>query len=153
MIETSPTDRVPVLIAGGGPVGLTLALTLAQQGVQALLVERDPSTTTHPKMDITNGRSMELYRRLGIADELRKVAVPEENPFDVTELTSAAVDRGVPLTVVDVRDAPTRKLYERDLVLIRPDQHVAWRGDHSPADATTVIDKVRGAVGTAVRTS
>ncbi|WP_285033413.1 FAD-dependent monooxygenase [Mycolicibacterium sp. lyk4-40-TYG-92] len=87
MIETSPTDRVPVLIAGGGPVGLTLALTLAQQGVQALLVERNPATTTHPKMDITNGRSMELYRRLGIADELRKVAVPEENPFDVAWVT------------------------------------------------------------------
>ncbi|WP_061001128.1 FAD-dependent monooxygenase [Mycolicibacterium mucogenicum] len=87
MIEPSPLDRVPVLIAGGGPVGLTLALTLARQGVPALLVERNPSTTTHPKMDITNGRSMELYRQLGIADDLRKVAVPEDNPFDVAWVT------------------------------------------------------------------
>jgi len=80
-------EQVPVLIAGGGPVGLTLALTLAQHGMAAMLVERNPSTTTHPKMDITNGRSMELFRHLGVADELRTVAVPEEHGFDVSWVT------------------------------------------------------------------
>jgi 2-polyprenyl-6-methoxyphenol hydroxylase-like FAD-dependent oxidoreductase len=84
--ELTP-EQVPVLIAGSGPVGLTLALTLAQHGVAAILVERNPSTTTHPKMDITNGRSMELFRHLGVADELRKVAVPEDHPFDVLWVT------------------------------------------------------------------
>jgi 2-polyprenyl-6-methoxyphenol hydroxylase-like FAD-dependent oxidoreductase len=84
---SSSLDETPVLIVGGGPVGLTLALTLAQQGVAAILVERNPSTTTHPKMDITNGRSMELFRQLGVADELRKVAVPEDHPFDVSWVT------------------------------------------------------------------
>jgi 2-polyprenyl-6-methoxyphenol hydroxylase-like FAD-dependent oxidoreductase len=83
----SSTEQVPVLIAGAGPVGLTLALTLAQHGVAAMVVERNPSTTTHPKMDITNGRSMELFRHLGIADELRKVAVPEDHGFDVSWVT------------------------------------------------------------------
>jgi 2-polyprenyl-6-methoxyphenol hydroxylase-like FAD-dependent oxidoreductase len=83
----SNVELVPVLIAGGGPVGLTLALTLAQHGVPAMLVERNRSTTTHPKMDITNGRSMELFRHLGVADELRKVAVPEDHPFDVSWVT------------------------------------------------------------------
>jgi 2-polyprenyl-6-methoxyphenol hydroxylase-like FAD-dependent oxidoreductase len=83
----SRAEQVPVLIAGGGPVGLTLALTLAQHAVAAMLVERNPSTTTHPKMDITNGRSMELFRHLGVADELRKVAVPEDHPFDVSWVT------------------------------------------------------------------
>ena len=83
----STAEQVPVLIAGGGPVGLTLALTLAHHGVPAMLVERNPSTTTHPKMDITNGRSMELFRHLGVADELRKVAVPEDHPFDVSWVT------------------------------------------------------------------
>jgi 2-polyprenyl-6-methoxyphenol hydroxylase-like FAD-dependent oxidoreductase len=63
-------------------------LTLAQHGVAAILVERNPSTTTHPKMDITNGRSMELFRHLGVADELRKIAVPEDHPFDVSWVTS-----------------------------------------------------------------
>jgi 2-polyprenyl-6-methoxyphenol hydroxylase-like FAD-dependent oxidoreductase len=85
---------IPVLIAGGGPVGMTLARTLASFGVRCLLVERNPSTTRHPKMDITNGRSMELFRRLGLADKLRAVAVPEENNFDVSWITSLAREKG-----------------------------------------------------------
>src|ERR671934_2735481 len=78
---------VPVLIAGGGPVGMTLACELARRGVACLLVERNPTTTRHPKMDITNARSMELFRRLGLVDALRAVAVPEANNFDVSWIT------------------------------------------------------------------
>jgi hypothetical protein len=44
-----------------------------------------------------------------------------------------------------VRDEKARRLYERDLVLVRPDQHVAWRGSQAPDDALAVIDRVRGA--------
>ncbi|WP_225729423.1 MULTISPECIES: FAD-dependent monooxygenase [unclassified Nocardia] len=84
---TTDIEQIPVLIAGGGPVGLVLALTLARHGVAAMLVERNPSTTTHPKMDITNGRSMELFRQLGVADEIREVAVPEDHSFDVSWVT------------------------------------------------------------------
>jgi 2-polyprenyl-6-methoxyphenol hydroxylase-like FAD-dependent oxidoreductase len=80
--------EVPVLIAGGGPVGMTLARDLALRGVACMLVERNAATTRHPKMDITNGRSMELFRRLGLAPALRAVAVPEENNFDVSWITS-----------------------------------------------------------------
>ena len=86
--------QVPVLIAGGGPVGMTLARTLAHLGVRCLMVERNGSTTRHPKMDITNGRSMELFRRLGLADRLRAVAVPEANNFDVSWITSLAREQG-----------------------------------------------------------
>ena len=78
----------PVLIAGGGPVGMTLALELARYGVRSILVEQNPTTTRHPKMDITNGRSMELFRRLGVVDRLRAVGVPQDNPFDVSWVTS-----------------------------------------------------------------
>lgn len=67
---------------------MTLARTLASFGVRCLLVERQASTTRHPKMDITNGRSMELFRRLGLVDQLRAVAVPEENNFDVAWITT-----------------------------------------------------------------
>ncbi len=77
-----------MLIAGGGPIGMTLALELASHGVRSILVERNPTTTRHPKMDLTNGRSMELYRRLGLADRLRKVAVPEDHVFDIVWATS-----------------------------------------------------------------
>ena len=80
----------PVVIAGGGPVGMTLALVLARLGTRCLLVERNPATTRHPKMDITNARSMEIFRRLGLAEALRAVAVPEANPFDVAWITTLA---------------------------------------------------------------
>jgi 2-polyprenyl-6-methoxyphenol hydroxylase-like FAD-dependent oxidoreductase len=55
-----------------------------------MLVERNETTTRHPKMDITNARSMELFRRMGIAEELRAVAVAEDHPFDVSWITSFA---------------------------------------------------------------
>lgn len=77
------TIEVPVLIAGGGPVGLTLAAELAHYGVQSLLVERNPGTTRHPKMDLTNGRAMDLFRRIGLADRLRAAGVPQDSNYDI----------------------------------------------------------------------
>src|SRR5918992_152367 len=79
-----------VLVAGGGPVGLTLAIVLGRFGIKTIVVERNAATTQHPKMDITNGRSMELFRKLGLIDALRKAAVPEDHPFDVSWVTSMA---------------------------------------------------------------
>ena len=79
-----------MLVAGGGPVGLTLARVLGQLGVHTLLVEREIHPTRHPKMDITNARSMELFRRYGLEQALRDVAVPEANCFDVSWITSLA---------------------------------------------------------------
>jgi 2-polyprenyl-6-methoxyphenol hydroxylase-like FAD-dependent oxidoreductase len=52
---------------------------------------------------------------------------------------------GIPLTVVDIDDADIAALYERRLVLVRPDGHVAWRADEPPTDARRVADSVRGA--------
>ena len=83
-------DEPPILIAGGGPVGMTLALVLARLGVRCILAERNLETTRHPKMDITNVRSMELFRRYGLAQALRAVAVPEANNFDVAWVTTMA---------------------------------------------------------------
>ncbi|MFK8025451.1 MAG: FAD-dependent monooxygenase, partial [Ilumatobacter sp.] len=80
---TSETNTTPVLIAGGGPVGLMLALELDHRGIDAILIEQNPTTTRHPKMDITNGRSMEMFRRLGVIDDLRAAAVPEHHPMSV----------------------------------------------------------------------
>jgi 2-polyprenyl-6-methoxyphenol hydroxylase-like FAD-dependent oxidoreductase len=81
---------VPVLIAGGGPVGMTLANVLAHFGIRSMLVEKNATTTRHPKMDITNSRSMELFRRFGLSGALRNVAVPEDHPLDVAWITSLA---------------------------------------------------------------
>ncbi|MET0545825.1 MAG: FAD-dependent monooxygenase [Caulobacterales bacterium] len=83
-------ERIPVLISGGGPVGMTLALELARYGVRSVLVERNPTTTRHPKMDLTNGRSMELFKRLGLMKNLRAAGVPADNPFDISWITTLA---------------------------------------------------------------
>jgi hypothetical protein len=63
----------------------------------------------------------------------------------VTGIVEAAAQRSVPLTVVDVKAPEARELYRRKLVLVRPDQHVAWRGDEEPAAPLNLIDLIRGA--------
>jgi 2-polyprenyl-6-methoxyphenol hydroxylase-like FAD-dependent oxidoreductase len=69
--------------------------------------------------------------------------------IDVTSLTTAASQQGVPLRVVDIDHSAAASLYESRLVLVRPDGHVAWRGDGLPADAANLVDYVRGAAATA----
>ena len=66
-------------------------------------------------------------------------------PVDASALAEAAAARGVPLHVQDIRDEAIAAVYERRLVLVRPDGHVAWRGDALPDGADAVIDRVRGA--------
>jgi len=51
----------------------------------------------------------------------------------------------VPLDILDVADAATRDLYGADLVLVRPDQHIAWRGANSPGDVSAIVARVIGA--------
>lgn len=79
-----------VLIAGGGPVGLVTALELNRQGIKTILVERNLTTTQHPKMDITNGRSAEIFRRLGVLEDARRQAVPEDHPMTVVWCSKAS---------------------------------------------------------------
>lgn len=81
------TIETEVMIAGAGPVGLTLGLALAHRGVSCLAAERNESTSRHPKMDVTNCRSMEIFRRLGLADRLREAGVPAEHNMDVVWVT------------------------------------------------------------------
>ncbi len=64
---------------------------------------------------------------------------------DVSVLTTAAKKAGVPLKVVSLDEPGVRVAYERPLVLVRPDGHVAWRGNSTPADAGEIVDRVRGA--------
>lgn len=56
---------IPVVIVGGGPVGLTLSNILGKNDVQHVLLEKNETTSKWPKAILTNTRSMELYRRLG----------------------------------------------------------------------------------------
>ena len=72
------------------------------------------------------------------------VLVRFDKTLAVRELEEAAARAGVPLTVVDLDDDRARTLYERKLVLVRPDGHVAWRADALPEDADALVDIVRG---------
>lgn len=88
---------------------------------------------------MANRRS--LFDRFGVGFTLLRFT----DKADGGALADAARRRGVPLDVVDVLDADARDLYGRDLALIRPDQHVCWRGDRLPADCAAWIAKVVGA--------
>ena len=77
-----------VMIAGGGPVGLTLALALSRFGIRCQIAEANPTTTTSPKLDITNCRSMELFGTCGVADRLRDSAVLRNHNMDVSWITT-----------------------------------------------------------------
>ena len=80
-------DTTPVLISGGGPVGLVLAMELAGRGVRSILVNTEPTTAVHPQGNTHNARTMEHYRRLGIADRVRAVGLPQDLTTDVIYLT------------------------------------------------------------------
>jgi 2-polyprenyl-6-methoxyphenol hydroxylase-like FAD-dependent oxidoreductase len=67
-----------------------------------------------------------------------------DSALDAAALERAARDRGVPLKVLDI-ERPATAIFDGALVLSRPDQHVAWRGDSLPADPLALIDRVRGA--------
>lgn len=75
-------ERTDVLVVGAGPVGALLALELARHGVSSVLVDRAATASRHPKMDFLNGRTMELLRRHGLADEIRRRGVGAEYAFD-----------------------------------------------------------------------
>jgi len=92
-----------------------------------------------PHLWCEGGRS--LYDAMGPEFTLLRF----DSAIDVAALEAAARTRGVPLKVLDLEQQNTAIFYGGGLVLSRPDQHVAWRGNHLPADPLEVIDRVRGA--------
>jgi hypothetical protein len=93
-----------------------------------------------PHVTLADGRStLDLYGRGFVLARFGKDAP------DGGEIAGAAKARGVPLRTVTIDEPEAAHIYERKLVLVRPDGHVAWRGDRPPADAFGVIDRVRGA--------
>jgi len=65
--------RVPILIIGGGPTGLTLANLLLDSGIEAIVVEADADTCDHPQAHALNRRSLEIMRSIGLDDSIREV--------------------------------------------------------------------------------
>jgi 2-polyprenyl-6-methoxyphenol hydroxylase-like FAD-dependent oxidoreductase len=77
-----------VIIVGAGPVGLTLAIDLGKRGIACVLVEQKAEPQFLPKMERCNARTMEIFRRLGLADRIRAAGMPEDVPLDVQIIRS-----------------------------------------------------------------
>ncbi len=92
-----------------------------------------------PHVWLRDGRS--LYDAMGPWFTLLRL----DRSVAVTSLVEAAAHRALPLAVLDVDAEGAQPLYTRKLVLARPDQHVAWRGDAVPDDPLALVDRVRGA--------
>jgi 2-polyprenyl-6-methoxyphenol hydroxylase-like FAD-dependent oxidoreductase len=70
-------EHVPILVVGGSLVGLSTALFLADRGVRSLTVERHPGTAIHPRAAMFNQRTIELYRSVGLEQEVAEAAAHE----------------------------------------------------------------------------
>jgi hypothetical protein len=92
-----------------------------------------------PHFWLGDGRS--LYDAIGDGFSLLRF----DSTIDVSGIESAALDRGVPLKTIDVTRAEAGVPYREKLILSRPDQHIAWRGDEVPADPKLLIDRIVGA--------
>ena len=92
MPSPNPTSSldVDVLVAGGGPCGLMLAIELGRRGVRCLVVDAKPGTAFNPQANATQARTMEHFRRLGFAHEIRALGLPADHPTDIAYFTRYA---------------------------------------------------------------
>jgi hypothetical protein len=156
-----PLMRTAVLIVGGGPVRSTLALDLASRGIDVMVAERNPPDQMRGvKCNHVAARTMDRFTPSTVPGCGTPHFWLEDGPslydamggdfcllrfdrsIDASGLADAAAHRGVPPRVLDV--APFDP-YRHKLVLSRPDQHVAWRGDAPPDNPLALVDKIRGA--------
>ncbi len=106
------------------------------------MAEYTPSTVPGarlPHLWLADGRS--LYDALGPDYTLLRF----DAAIEVAPLVAAAAAQRVPLALLNVVSPEAAALYRRKLVLARPDQHVAWRGDAPPADPAALMARIRGA--------
>ncbi|MEV1053765.1 FAD-dependent monooxygenase [Streptomyces sp. NPDC049887] len=84
---THSGERTDVLIVGGGPVGMALALDLRYRGIDCVVVDAGDGQVRHPKVSTIGPRSMELFRRWGVADAVRGAGWPADHPLDIAWVT------------------------------------------------------------------
>ena len=94
-----------VLIVGGGPFGLTLAIELGRRGIGTVLVDQNAGTTQNAAANATQARTMEHFRRLGFADEVRALGLPPDFPTDIAYFTRFARHELARFTLPSSRDA------------------------------------------------
>src|ERR1700689_4229977 len=71
------------LIVGAGPTGLPLAIDLGRRGVRCTIIEQKEAPAFLPKMERANARTMEIYRRMGLAERIRAAGLRPDSPMDV----------------------------------------------------------------------
>jgi 2-polyprenyl-6-methoxyphenol hydroxylase-like FAD-dependent oxidoreductase len=98
----------------------------------------------HVWLGAGRGRGSSLFDRFGTGFTLLRLGTKAP---DASAMAAAAARWKIPLTILDIDSAEARDLYERDLVLVRPDQYVAWRGNAAPADAERLFARVVGSGG------
>ena len=96
-----------------------------------------------PHVWIGDGRGIgdSLYDSFGAGFTVLRLG---PKPPTTDTLLAAFAKRNVPVRAVDVPSPVARDLYERDIVVVRPDQHVAWRGNADPPDAEAVVAQMTG---------
>ena len=72
-----------VIVIGAGPCGLMLAIELGRRGIPVIVLEEKTSPAGFPAANATQARTMEHYRRLGFADEIRALGLPADHPTDI----------------------------------------------------------------------
>jgi 2-polyprenyl-6-methoxyphenol hydroxylase-like FAD-dependent oxidoreductase len=126
-------DGSPIIAADGAPP--------ADSFVKYVPTGVPGGRTPHAWLDDAHGQGSSLFDRLGRGFTLLRLG---PRAPAATSLMSAAARRRVPLDVIEIMDPDIRALYDRDLVIVRPDQHVAWRGNDIPSDCERLIARLVG---------
>jgi 2-polyprenyl-6-methoxyphenol hydroxylase-like FAD-dependent oxidoreductase len=130
-------DGSPIIIADGEPPPDRFPETYDEYIPSGLPGGRAP----HLWLDDVRGMGSSLFDKLGRGFTLLRFHPAQA---DTAALERAAAARGIPLAILDVTLPEGRELYGRDLALVRPDQHIAWRGDQLPSDLDALLARVTG---------
>lgn len=104
---TQEIIETPVLVVGGGPVGLAMTIDLGTRGIPSILVEQGDGTIEHPRTGLVAVRTMEAFRQWGIAEKVRACGFPEDYELSMvfcTSLTGLLLDREA---YPSMRETPT----------------------------------------------
>src|ERR671937_226459 len=120
-VDADATRRTSVFIVGGGPVGLAMGLLLDRFGIDAVIVEKSPTTTDHPKSRGCWVRTMEIFRQWGIEQAIRDRGLQDNSNlvqvrFSTEFLGFEETEDGVVCEIRDVASGRTERWQARYLL-------------------------------------